>query len=124
RDAALASVERELGRPLKRVLADEQNEVLALLRRGRSITFADVVPEGDEHADRFAIAASADLDAAAEHGAASVGGKVEESCDELAGQLGRTLVAPLRQRIERAVRERGRDLEEVSEGRRAWPGGW
>jgi DivIVA domain-containing protein len=119
RDAALASVERELGRRLKRVLADEQNEVLDLLRRGRSITFADVVPEGDEHADRFAIAASADLDAAAEHGAASVGGKVEESCDELAGQLGRTLVAPLRQRIERSFDDADGDLEEVSERLRA-----
>ena len=50
RDAVLATVERELGRRLKRVLADEQNEVLDLLRRGRSVTFAEVVPAGDEHA--------------------------------------------------------------------------
>src|SRR4029450_11711184 len=54
RDAALASVERELGRRLKRVLADEQNEVLDLLRRGRTVTFAGGVPAGGQEAGRLA----------------------------------------------------------------------
>ncbi len=122
RDAALGSIERELGRRLKRVLADEQNEVLDLLRRGRSITFQEVLPAGDEHIDRFAIAAMPDLDAAADHGAASVGGAGGvggESCDELAGQLGRALVEPLRTRIERSFDDCDGDLEEVSERLRA-----
>ncbi|HKE74608.1 MAG TPA: DivIVA domain-containing protein [Acidimicrobiales bacterium] len=119
RDAALAPIEREMGRRLKRVLADEQNEVLDLLRRGRSVTFADVVPEADEHADRFAIAASGDLDTAADQGAAAVGGLIAETCDELAGQLGRTLVEPLRTRIERSFDDADGDLEEVSERLRA-----
>jgi DivIVA domain-containing protein len=119
RDAVLATVERELGRRLKRVLADEQNQVLDLLRRGRSVTLADVVPAGDEHADRFAIAAGPDLDAAAAHGAARVGADVAVSCDDLAGSLGRTLVDPLRQRIERSFADCDGDLEEVSERLRA-----
>jgi cell division septum initiation protein DivIVA len=119
RDAALGSIERELGRRLKRVLADEQNEVLDTLRRGRSVTFDDVLPAGDEHIDRFAIAAMADLDAAADQGAASVGGAGADSCDELAGQLGRTLVEPLRTRIERSFDDCNGDLEEVSERLRA-----
>ncbi len=125
RDAALGSIERELGRRLKRVLADEQNEVLDMLRRGRSVTFEDVLPAGDEHIDRFAIAAMPDLDAAADQGAASVGGAGVtdtpgvESCDELAGQLGRTLVEPLRARIERSFDDCDGDLEEVSERLRA-----
>jgi DivIVA domain-containing protein len=119
RDAALSPVERELGRRLKRILADEQNEVLDLLRRGRSVAFDDIVPAPDEHADRFAIAASGDLDAAADHGAASVGGLIAESCDELAGQLGRTLVEPLRTRIERSFDDCDGDLEEVTERLRA-----
>jgi DivIVA domain-containing protein len=119
RDAALAPIEREMGRRLKRVLADEQNEVLDLLRRGRSVTFADIVPEADEHADRFAIAASGDLDTAADQGAAAVGGLIAETCDELAGQLGRTLVEPLRTRIERSFKDADGDLEEVSERLRA-----
>jgi DivIVA domain-containing protein len=115
RDAVLAGVERELGRRLKRVLADEQNEVLDLLRRGRTLEFDDVVPAPDEHADRYAIAATPDLDLAAEHGATSVGGKVLDSTDDLAGQLGRVLVDPLRVRIERSFDDCDGDLEEVTE---------
>jgi cell division septum initiation protein DivIVA len=119
RDDVLSAVERELGRRLKRVLADEQNEVLDLLRRGRSVAFADVVPASDEHADRFAIAASGDLDTAAGYGAALVGGEKAASCDELAGTLGRTLVEPLRVRIERSFDDCDGDLEEVTERLRA-----
>ncbi len=119
RDAVLAAVERELGRRLKRVLADEQNEVFDLLRRGRSVTFADVVPAGDEHADRFAIAATPDLEAAAAHGASRVGGDLAVSCDDLAGSLGRSLVDPLRHRIERSFDDCDGDMEEVTERLRA-----
>jgi phage gp46-like protein len=115
----LASVERELGRKLKRVLADEQNAVLDTLRRGGTVEFPQVVPEADEHADRFAIAATADLDVAALHGAALVGGEKAGSCDELAGRLGSTLVTPLRVRIERTFDECDGDVEEISERLRA-----
>ncbi len=119
RDDRLASVERDLGRKLKRVLADEQNEVLDQLRRGGTVDFADVVPAADEHADRFAIAAIAHLDAAAAEGAALTGGEGAPSCDELAGALGRTLVEPLRRRIERSFEDCDGDLEEVTERLRA-----
>jgi DivIVA domain-containing protein len=119
RDDLLAGVERELGRRLKRVLADEQNEVLDRLRRGGTIDFADVVPAADEHVDRFAIAATPDLDAAAAHGAALAGVEPAASCDELAAALGRTLVTPLRARIERSFDDGDGDLEEVTERLRA-----
>jgi plasmid stabilization system protein ParE len=101
------------------VLADEQNEVLDMLRRGGTIDFADVVPAADEHVDRFAIAATPDLDAAAAHGAALAGVEPAASCDELAAALGRTLVAPLRARIERSFDDGDGDLEEVTERLRA-----
>jgi DivIVA domain-containing protein len=119
RDTVLAAVERELGRKLKRVLADEQNEVLDTLRRGGTVEFDQVVPAADEHADRFAIAATADLDVAALHGAALAGGEKAGSCDELAGRLGTTLVEPLRIRIERSFDDCDGDLEEISERLRA-----
>jgi DivIVA domain-containing protein len=119
RDTVLAAVERELGRKLKRVLADEQNEVLDTLRRGGTVEFAEVVPAADEHVDRFAIAATADLDVAALHGAALAGGEKAGSCDELAGRLGAMLVEPLRVRIERSFDDCDGDLEEVSERLRA-----
>jgi cell division septum initiation protein DivIVA len=132
RDDLLAGVERELGRRLKRVLADEQNEVLDLLRRGGTVEFDDIVPPVDEHADRFAIAAMADLDVAATHGAARAATAVGRatarasgdapsptSCDELAGELGRDLVEPLRVRIRRSFDDCDGDLEEVTERLRA-----
>ena len=119
RDDALAAVERDMGRRLKRVLADEQNQVLDALRRGGTVEFSDVLPPPDEHADRYAIAASAGLDAAAEHGAEAVGGATAASCDELAGAIGRTLVDPLRRRVHRSFDDADGDLEEVTERLRA-----
>jgi cell division septum initiation protein DivIVA len=130
RDDMLAGVERDLGRRLKRVLADEQNEVLDMLRRGGTIEFDDVVPAADEHADRFAIVAMSDLDAAAAHGAALVDAVIAGTgsadpdvkpvpCDDLAGDLGRGLVEPLRARMRRSFDDCEGDLEEVSERLRA-----
>ncbi len=119
RDDLLTAVEREMGRRLKRVLADEQNQVLDTLRRGGTVDFADVLPPPDEHADRYAIAASNDLDLAAMHGAEAAGGATAVSCDELSGALGRTLVEPLRRRVERSFDDADGDLEEVTERLRA-----
>ncbi len=119
RDELLAPTERELGRRLKRVLADEQNEVLDQLRRGGTVDFADVVPAADEHVDRYAIAAGAQLDQAAAQGAALTGGDAALSSDEMAGALGRALVDPLRVRIERSFADSDGDLEELTERLRA-----
>jgi DivIVA domain-containing protein len=115
RDEDLEPVERELGRRLKRVLADEQNEVFDLLRRDRPASLDDVVPGAVEHARRYAAAALPDLDAAASAGAASIDGKVTGSCSALATELGDSLVEPMRERITRSFDECEGDLEEVTE---------
>jgi hypothetical protein len=119
RDERLGAVERDLGRKLKRVLADEQNEVLDQLRRGGTIEFADVLTAPDEHVDRYAIAATTYLDGAAALGAELVGGDGAGSCDELAAALARLLVDPLRVRIEQSFVDSDGDLEEVGERLRA-----
>ena len=115
RDTHLGPVERELGRRLKRVLADEQNEVFDLLRRDQPAGLDDVVPAADEHVRRYATAALPDLDAAALSGAASVDREVTESCSALASELGQSLVEPMRERIARSFDECDGDLEEVTE---------
>ena len=115
RDTHLGPVERELGRRLKRVLADEQNEVFDLLRRDRPATLDDVVPAAAEHGQRYAAAALPDLDVAALSGAASVNREVRGSCTALANELGRSLVEPMRERIARSFDECDGDLEEVTE---------
>ncbi|HKA83402.1 MAG TPA: DivIVA domain-containing protein [Acidimicrobiales bacterium] len=115
RDTHLGPVERELGRRLKRVLADEQNEVFDLLRRDHPASVDDVVPAAAEHAQRYAAAALPELDVAAVSGAASVHREVRGSCTALANELGQSLVEPMRERIARAFDECDGDLEEVTE---------
>ncbi len=67
RDAELTPLIVASARKLKRVLADEQNEVLDGLRRGTA-----VLPSRDQHTARFAEAIDDELRAAAAAGAASV----------------------------------------------------
>jgi DivIVA domain-containing protein len=119
RDEVLAALERAMGRRLKRVLADEQNEVLDTLRRGGTIAFEDVLPVDDEHVDRYAMVAGPDLDRAAEHGSTAGGGSASPSCDALAGALGQALVAPLRERVRRSFDDADGDVEEVGDRLRA-----
>jgi DivIVA domain-containing protein len=115
RDAHLGPVERELGRRLKRVLADDQNEVFDLLRRDQPQSLDDVVPSAAEHVERYARAALADLDVAALSGAASVHSDITGSCEALASELGESLVEPMRERIARSLDECEGDVEEVTE---------
>jgi len=123
RDTALAEVERTLSRRLKRVLADEENEVLDRLRRGVPQDPAEVVPERSEHAGRYARAAVAQLEEAAHRGALLVlgpdaatagkqGRRRHDNARSLADDLGDSLVEPLRQRVARSLGEGG-DVDEV-----------
>jgi hypothetical protein len=127
RDAALEEVERTLSRRLKRVLADEENAVLDHLRRGVPEALDDVVPPEDDHVARYGGAAGEGLVAAGARGAELVGGSRARppraaggrpDHDRLAGELGRALVEPLRQRIARTLDEGG-DADEVSARLRA-----
>ena len=123
RDTALAEVERTLSRRLKRVLADEENEVLDRLRRGVPQDPAEVLPERSEHAGRYARAAVAQLEEAAHRGALLVlgpgaatagkqGRRRHDNARSLADDLGDSLVEPLRQRVTRSLGEGG-DVDEV-----------
>lgn len=115
RDESLEPLERALARRLKRVLADEQNEVLDLVRRARSATLDELLPEADAHADRFADAAVDELQAAAFWGAAAIGGQPGESSDALADDLGRAMSGPLRERVARSLEVTEGDLDELTD---------
>ena len=92
-------------RKLKRVLADEQNEVLDKLRRKEQIRSLDaLLPSGSEHAARYVDAVRSELVAAAIAGAQGDrnGGDpaiVRPACDVVAAQI----VAPLRERLARCI---------------------
>ena len=73
--AALAPLQTSLARKLRRVLADDQNEVLDRLRQGSKLPDLDaLVGSPDEHSARYGEPARGDLDGAARAGAEIVGG--------------------------------------------------
>ena len=118
RDTALATVDKELGRRLKRALADEQNEVLDLLRRAKPKGVDDLLPDPDEHAARWAEVASATLAEAAAAGASWSGGSPGSIAD-LADELARSLTTPLRDRIDRSFAASDGNLDDVADRVRA-----
>jgi len=113
RDADLTPIIVGAARKLKRVLADEQNEVLEALRRNEPVRALDaLLPPVGDHTDRYAQAISDDVSAAAQAGAAMVAPtgsgplrKADAAAATKAGDdvLGEWLVVPLRERLERCV---------------------
>lgn len=126
RDAELTPIIVAIGRKVKRVLADEQNEVLHTLRRSKSaVTFAELLPAEAEHIGRYATAMNPELEKAAVAGAVSVDPDGSAKAHKAAVQSGAAvapavdwfdqwLIAPLRERIERAVITADGDNEDLS----------
>jgi cell division septum initiation protein DivIVA len=119
RDAVLEPIERDLGKRLKRALADEQNEVLDRIRRDKPKSVNDLVPAVEAHARVYADAASTGLSDAANAGASAVGSATADGITVLADELGRALAEPLRARIERSLDEADGDADDLSERLRA-----
>ncbi len=120
RDAITDEVERKATRRLKRVLADEQNDVLDRLRRNRKARLDDLLPSPAEHAERYAAAVRAELTAVAAAGGSFYGGQAAKTdVDDLAVELGQALTIPLRDRIDSSLREAAGDDEALAEGARA-----
>jgi hypothetical protein len=108
RDAAVAELERNLARRLKRELSDEQNELLASLAAAKGTPdAADVLPAPETHVERYQAIALPTLAAAATAGAdlvSTVAGPpaAPTSVADLAAELAADVIAPLRERLERA----------------------
>jgi len=118
RDAAVEPLAKELSRRLKRTLADEQNEVLDLLRRAKPKGVDDLLPTAADHAARWAGASSGPLAEAAAAGASGAGGEAG-SVEELAQELAQDLVGPLRDRIDRSFAASDGNLDDVADRVRA-----
>jgi hypothetical protein len=111
RDADLTPIIVGSARKLKRVLADEQNEVLDALRRSEPVReLGALLSPSGEHVDRYLVAIEAELAEAANAGAAMVGrsSKLSKADTGTAAKAGRSvladwLVEPLRERLERCV---------------------
>ena len=125
RDASLTPLIVTCARKLKRVLADEQNEILHTLRRTEPVRTIDtMLPWEAEQASRYAAAITSELEKAALIGAASIdqGTAKEHRADinrvgatkAAIEALTATIVAPLRERLERAVGDAAGDNEELA----------
>ena len=112
RDELLEPVDTALVRRLKRVVQDDQNSVLDALRTARGRPSAsDVLPELADHVGRYRDVAASLLAQAAEAGSlfSSGGIRAAAAVDDIADDLAHELVAPLRDRLARAVEESGHD---------------
>jgi hypothetical protein len=118
RDQLLDPIDKELGRRLKRALADEQNEVLDRLRREKPKGVDDLLPGADEHAARWADVAATSLTEAAAAGATWAGGAAKAT-DGLADELATGFTAPLRDRIDRSFSAADGNLDDVADRVRA-----
>jgi hypothetical protein len=111
RDELLDPLDADLTRQLKRVLQDEQNEVLDRLRRQRRPRAGTVLPDARVQLDRYQAVAHPVLAEAARRGFESVSGAVgarEPSpavVESWAAELAADLVNPLRERLERALQD-------------------
>ena len=129
RDADLTPLIVASARKLKRVLADEQNDVLDRLRRNDAVTSLDqILPSADEHGRRHASAISDDMLMAANAGAqiaspsrtarlTKADGRA--SVDQASAMVREWLVGPLRDRLERAIREGAADSTAITKMVRA-----
>ncbi len=124
RDEVLTPLIVASARKLKRVLADEQNEVLHVLR-GKDVVrdVGRILPSADEQASRYAGAVGSELTAAAVAGAVFMGATVKvaernvkrsDAVATASASLVAEVVAPLRQRLERAVADAGGDNGELA----------
>jgi hypothetical protein len=115
RDEAVGTLEASLARRLKRVLQDEQNDLLDRLRSTRQPTARLVLPDREAAAERFAKAGRLLLDKAARAGAEfaltllglePVVRKADlPKLDDLANDLASSIVDPLTRRLEQAFSE-------------------
>jgi cell division septum initiation protein DivIVA len=124
RDEALTPLIVAAARKLKRVLADEQNDVLHALRGKEPVRTIEVmVATEDEQVKRYVSAISTELSAAAVAGAVSMGMRSSAAQREVkkanatasAGQLLATdLISPLRARLERCISDADGDNAEMA----------
>jgi hypothetical protein len=108
RDEVLAPVVVAMSRKLKRVLADEENEVLEYLRgKKNALTIDAMVGELEVHAKRYGDAISEDIMAAAKGAAKSA--KATDVIPTVDVLIGVQLVKPLRDRLAKAIEQNGTD---------------
>lgn len=130
RDAVLTPLIVAAARKLKRVLADEQNDILHAAKspKKKGATISLLAPEA-EHLERWTSVIHGELAAAAAAGAASVRDVSEKERLTLVGKAGvldpamtwlaEAIVRPLRERVETAIADSDGDTGELADSVRS-----
>jgi DivIVA domain-containing protein len=130
RDAVLTPLIVAAARKLKRVLADEQNDILHAAKspKKKGATTSLLAPEA-EHLERWTSVIHGELTAAAAAGAASVRDASEKERLTLVGKAGvldpatawlsDAIVRPLRERVETAIADSDGDTGELADSVRS-----
>jgi DivIVA domain-containing protein len=124
RDELLAPASARLSRSVKRVLGDDQNRMLDLLRSSPSISGDVLLGSEDEHLAPYAAAARGYLAEAFDVGTLFAGREAgtvgpSEVVDQSAAGLARTVVTMLRRRIQEGTED---PAERVGAAFREWRG--
>jgi DivIVA domain-containing protein len=130
RDSALVPLIVAGARKLKRVLADEQNDVLDALRKNVSVTeLTAILPPDGDHIARYVDAIGDELLTAAVAGAATTGDgspavlrksfSKSSTLDPVRGAIAADLVGPLRERLSRSVADGSGDNDDITKRVRA-----
>jgi DivIVA domain-containing protein len=126
RDEVLTPLIISSGRTLKRVLADEQNDVLERLRGKLAVrSIDDLLPAVSDHAARYVDAIAADLGTAAAAGAASLAADGAPTIDQdeviavVRAVVAQDLIDPLRDRLVTGIDAVDGDNEELAKKARA-----
>lgn len=124
RDEILVPLILTMGRKAKRVLADEQNQILDVLRGKKPVKTLDAIvgPKG-EHTKRYVSALSASIKSAAVAGARSMqtssskaserelGDVVAEQMKAIEEMIVTSIVEPLRERLSRSISQADDNVE-------------
>ena len=121
RDAITDAVEKQAVRKLKRVLADEQNEVLDGLRRNPKSRLGDLFPANGAHAERYAsvVRASSRRGPRRAEAASTARRPGKRKSTTWRSSSPTALTSPLRDRIDGSLREAAGDEEAMADGVRA-----
>lgn len=121
REAAVVPLIASAARRVKRVLADEQNAALGMLRDTVVASVGDLVAEASAHVERYVTAMLADLTKAYKAGGAAGGLTALSDTDQakISTFVAESLIEPLRSRLDRAVLDGGGDADDMIRSVRA-----
>jgi len=123
RDEVLVPIIVAMGRKIKRVLADEQNEILDILR-GKPVvkTLDAIVGPKSDHSARITAALESSVKSAAFEGAKSLSSGSDKELHKIAASQSAaidefiisTIVTPLRERLSRSISQAAGDNAELT----------